>query len=179
VKRSRPDFIFVFALLVAIAAVLFYRSRLKQPATPASTVITHRTGASSLYPPPQTPGAIDPNVTQDNIDSTICRPGYTRTVRPPESYTHAIKRDRMQQYALPGMLSDYELDHMVPLELGGCPDCEANLWMEPWPDAHEKDRVENYLHREVCERRIPLRDAQRMIMSDWYALLAQAEAQGR
>lgn len=30
-----------------------------------------------------TPGAIDPRVTQSNIRSTICRRGYTATVRPP------------------------------------------------------------------------------------------------
>jgi hypothetical protein len=30
-----------------------------------------------------TPGAIDPRVTQSNIRNTICRRGYTSTVRPP------------------------------------------------------------------------------------------------
>lgn len=32
-----------------------------------------------------TPGAIDPIVTQENIGSTICVVGYTKTVRPPVS----------------------------------------------------------------------------------------------
>jgi hypothetical protein len=68
--------------------------------------------------------------------------------------------------------SDYELDHIVPLELGGCADCLTNLWMEPLtsPGAHEKDRVENYLHREVCNDRIPLEQAQKMISQDWYSV---------
>lgn len=161
-----------------IAALLFYRSRPTQPAAPASTATAHRTGDPALYPPPQTPGAIDPNVTQANIDSTICVPGYTRTVRPPVKYTSHLKRVRMTEYNLAGRVSDYELDHMVPLELGGCPDCDANLWMEPWPDAREKDRVENYLHREVCAGRMPLAEAQQRIMNDWYALLPVAEAHG-
>jgi hypothetical protein len=35
------------------------------------------------------PGVINPNVTQSNIAQTICRPGWTATVRPPEAYTYA------------------------------------------------------------------------------------------
>src|SRR5664279_936918 len=38
-----------------------------------------------------TPGAMDPKVTQDNIDQTICVSGYTKTVRPPVSYTNSLK----------------------------------------------------------------------------------------
>jgi hypothetical protein len=38
-----------------------------------------------------TPGAIDPAITQATIGSTICRPGYTDSVRPPESQTEAFK----------------------------------------------------------------------------------------
>lgn len=29
-------------------------------------------------------------------------------------------------------MSDYELDHFIPLELDGCPDCIENLWLEPY-----------------------------------------------
>src|ERR1700685_964893 len=38
--------------------------------------------------------------------------------------------------------SAYELDHLIPLELGGCPDCKENLWLEPYdpqPGARQKD----------------------------------------
>jgi len=38
-----------------------------------------------------TPGALNPSVTQANIHSTICVPGYTKTIRPPASYTTALK----------------------------------------------------------------------------------------
>lgn len=184
VKRLRrpPNFIVVVVLFLVIAAVLFYRSRQTPPAAPASTASTataHHVGDPSLYPPAEAPGAVDPTVTQENIGSTICVSGYTKTVRPPVKYTSRLKRVRMAEYNLAGRASDYELDHMVPLELGGCPDCEANLWMEPWPDAREKDRVENYLHRQVCDGDVPLAQAQKMIMNDWYALLPAAEAHGR
>ncbi len=39
-----------------------------------------------------TPGAIDPAVTQANLRETICKPGYTKTVRPPVNETNAAKR---------------------------------------------------------------------------------------
>lgn len=120
-----------------------------------------------------TPGAIDPRVTQRNIRSTICRRGYTSTVRPPFEYTNAMKHRLMRLYGVTGSIHDYELDHLIPLELGGCSKCEANLWPEPrnvFPGASEKDEVESYLHEQVCSGAIPLADAQREIAADWYAV---------
>jgi len=45
-----------------------------------------------------TPGAMDPRVTQSNIRDTICRRGYTATVRPPFEYTNAMKHHLMRVY---------------------------------------------------------------------------------
>src|SRR5947208_6490151 len=45
-----------------------------------------------------TPGATDARVSQSTIHSTICRTGYTRTVRPPESITAREKRASMAAY---------------------------------------------------------------------------------
>ena len=120
-----------------------------------------------------TPGAIDPRVTQRNIGNTICRRGYTATVRPPFEYTNAMKHRLMRIYGVRGSIHDYELDHLIPLELGGCPDCEANLWPQSrnvFPGAREKDEVEDYLHHQVCSGALPLAEAQREIASDWYAV---------
>jgi hypothetical protein len=58
------------------------------------------------------------------------------------------------------------------LELGGSNDLK-NLWpepAEPRPGFHEKDRVENYLHRQVCSGRMSLADAQKQIQTDWLAV---------
>src|SRR5260370_28866183 len=69
----------------------------------------------------------------------------------------------MAAYGRSGGLRDYELDHFVPLELGGCPDCRSNLWAEPYDaslGAKQKDRVENYLHRQACSGEISLKEAQ-------------------
>jgi hypothetical protein len=120
-----------------------------------------------------TSGAIDPRVSQSNIRNTICRPGYTTTVRPPFEYTTAMKHQLMRAYGVKGSIHDYELDHLIPLELGGCPSCETNLWPQPrnvFPGATEKDEVEDYLHHQVCSGAVPLAKAQREITSDWYAV---------
>ena len=77
------------------------------------------------------------------------------------------------RYLVRGSIHDYELDHLIPLELGGCPKCETDLWPEPgnvFPGASEKDEVESYLHDRVCSGGMPLAEAQREIASDWYAV---------
>jgi hypothetical protein len=62
-----------------------------------------------------------------------------------------------------------EIDHLVSLELGGADDI-TNLWpqpAEPRPGFHEKDLVENWLHKQVCEGKMPLEKAQGMIAHNW------------
>jgi hypothetical protein len=112
-----------------------------------------------------TPGAIDPAVTQANIGSTICRAGYTDTVRPPEAQTAAFKWNAAEpaygQHDVSG-----ELDHLIPLELGGDNDA-ANLWVEAGPIPNPKDAVENALNQAVCNGQITLRTAQREIARNW------------
>jgi hypothetical protein len=112
-----------------------------------------------------TPGAIDPAVTQANIGSTICRAGYTDTVRPSEAQTEAFKWNVAEpaygQHDVSG-----ELDHLIPLELGGDNDA-ANLWVEAGPIPNPKDAVENALNQAVCDGRITLRAAQLEIARDW------------
>lgn len=53
---------------------------------------------SALPDPARTPGAVNPAVTQANINDTICVPGWTATVRPPESYTERLKRRQIAEY---------------------------------------------------------------------------------
>ena len=90
------------------------------------------------------------------------------------SVTEKIKRDQMAAYGLQGTrLADEELDHLVPLELGGAPQDVANLWPEPWSgdtNVHEKDAVENFLHDQVCRGAMQLADAQRAIATDWLSV---------
>jgi hypothetical protein len=77
----------------------------------------------------------------------------------------------MTAYDIAAPLSDYELDHLIPLELGGA-STVANLWPEPWADprgAHRNDDLENALNRQVCSGSMTLSDAQHPIASDWEA----------
>jgi hypothetical protein len=125
-----------------------------------------RTRDHGMLPDPAcTPGAIDPAVTPANIASTICTPGYSSSVRPPESQTEAFKwhvaESAYGQHELSG-----ELDHLVPLELAGANDAR-NLWVQAGPIPNPKDAVEIALHDAVCAGRLGLRVAQRAIASNW------------
>lgn len=125
---------------------------------------------NGLPDPVCTPGAIDPRVTQENIHQTICVSGYTRSVRPSTSYTGKLEREMIKRYQLNLEPSQTEFDHLVSLELGGHPTDPRNLFPQPYlpvPGALEKDRVENKLHKLICNGQISLRDAQLLIARDW------------
>jgi hypothetical protein len=128
--------------------------------------------AAHITPDPQhTPGAINPGVRQQNISSTICARGYTRSIRPPFEYTNPLKRRLVREAGLPpAAIRDYELDHLIPLELGGAPYDTRNLWLESWAGdygAARKDDLERRLHDLVCAYRLRLVDAQHVIATDW------------
>ena len=110
------------------------------------------------YSPP--PGALNLQVTQANIAQTICAPGWTRSIRPPAQYTGALKRRQIAERHLPGRLSDYEEDHLIPLNLGGHPTSPDNLWPQPIRQAQLKDKLEYALNRAVCAGRMTLAAAQ-------------------
>ncbi|HET6815815.1 MAG TPA: DUF3761 domain-containing protein [Mycobacteriales bacterium] len=122
----------------------------------------------------RTPGAVNPAVTQQTIRSTICRTGYTSTIRPPSGYTTSLKVQQLDSgYAFRGDVStyDYEEDHLIALELGGAPSNPRNLWPEPYATgagAKTKDLLENQLHDLVCSGRLSLRVAQRAIATNWW-----------
>jgi hypothetical protein len=129
---------------------------------------------NGLPDPGCTPGAVDPAVTQANIQQTICASGYTAKVRPPTSYTSPLKVTLMAAYGFADQRPlDYELDHLISLELGGAPRDPANLWPELWTGttgARQKDVVENFLKAQVCRGALSLAEAQRQIATDWHAV---------
>jgi hypothetical protein len=71
-----------------------------------------------------------------------------------------------------------EIDHIIPLELGGSND-PANLFPEDAtfanhaPGFHVKDKLENKLHTLVCSGAMSLSYAQHRIASDWESLYKQ------
>jgi len=110
--------------------------------------------------PIRTPGVLNAAVTQANIRTTVCHPGWTRTVRPPTDYTNALKRRQMRAYRERGPMSAYQEDHLISLELGGDPTDPRNLWPEPYPRASDVDKIENDLNAQVCSGALTLAQAQ-------------------
>lgn len=128
--------------------------------------ICHETGG--LPDPNCTPGSIDTRVTQDNIYQTICKSGYTKTIRPPVSYTQMLKRQQLIEYGYTDTnMRDYEEDHLISLELGGNPTDPKNLWPEPGSSPNAKDSVENLCNKKVCSGEISLLEAQKEISVNW------------
>ncbi len=140
-----------------------------QPQPPAGFCHSHGSGLFTLPDPTFTPGAIDPAVSQKNIGSTICAEGFTARERPPEPVTEAEKQASMAAYGEADPLGRYEYDHLIPLELGGAVNDRRNLWPEPGASPNAKDRLEHVLNVLVCRRQLALRDAQRVIASNWIA----------
>jgi len=102
--------------------------------------------------PALTPGVVRP-LTREAVCAT--RWGADR-----RHVTDAMRRRVFAAYRIPyAKHALYELDHLVPRELGGADD-ERNLWPEPWSDAHVKDRRENALHVAVCRGDLRLETAQ-------------------
>lgn len=150
------------------------------PAKPKPTVFSpgpsislgKRTRSSNCHirgplPDPRcTPGARFKNADRAHI----CKSGYAKTVR---NVSEALKNQVYAEYGITThSRTTYEVDHLVPLELGGS-NSIANLFPEaatPRPGFHEKDRLENKAHDRVCGGARPLLVTQRTIAEDWTVL---------
>jgi hypothetical protein len=145
------------------------------------------TEAPNGYPVPDpkcTPGAINPSLTLSVLKSTNFRTGCVRN----DTTTEHDKAQTYDWYAVPhpadnqGENQTCELDHLVPLYLGGA-DTLDNIWPQCGPDDvalddryfKEKDKVEYYLGQQVREGKMGLAEAQRGIATDWTQYLSSAE----
>jgi hypothetical protein len=112
----------------------------------------------------QTPGAVFADV--QAID--ICDLHYTQGVRQPRFNT---KVDVFVSYGVSiHERNDYQVDHLVPISLGGSND-PTNLWPQlysPTAGAAQKDMLERQLRGLVCSNEIPLPEAQDAIATDWW-----------
>ncbi|MGH9297413.1 MAG: HNH endonuclease signature motif containing protein [Acidimicrobiales bacterium] len=97
----------------------------------------------------------------------ICTPGWSEAHR---NVSYATENLVASRYGLSSHYG-YEIDHLIPLELGGANDV-SNLWPEPYDSpagAHQKDGLEDYLHDQVCYHGLALATAQHEASTDWYA----------
>lgn len=152
--------------------------------TPTSTSIPTskaRAGPPTARPPVKTPSApqgvalpnahLTPGATFVGATATqVCTPGWASAHR---NVTYAQYHEVYAEYGVryPEPYGTYELDHLIPLELGG-DNANTNLWPEPAspsPGFHQKDDLENTLHDLVCAGSLSLAAAQHAIASNWYA----------
>ena len=140
---------------------------LPQTALPVSAGAT----AGSVSAPSRslTPGTSVPGVSA----ADVCRPGWSAAHR---HVTHDQYIGVYAAYgiAYPELAGAYELDHLIPIELGGSND-SSNLWPQPAAGMgfHQKDVLENRLHDLVCAGQLDLATAQKAITSGWESAYAK------
>lgn len=164
--RLRVKWLFTIATISLLVASLIACTAPVQTGTAHIGQQTKTSGCLAVGSLPDgacTPGAIFATATKDEI----CQPGYSKNVR------DVSEPEKNQDYAEYGIRTrstgEYEVDHLISLELGGSNDI-ANLWPEPAnprPGFHEKDQVENFLHEQVCSGTLPLAQAQEEIAMNW------------
>lgn len=144
------------------------------PATPAQPV--------TRLPPDPAPGLLDGRtndaVTPATVQRTICTPGYTATIRPPEAKTKLAKASLIARQHPGTPLRAWILDHIIPLEGGGAPGSATdlrNFMLQTRVDAHAKDRVEDQMRDDICSGLLPLRTAQAFIAADWRTYSVQRD----
>ena len=131
-----------------------------------------------------TPGAINPTVTVAELRDPAFRTACIRQ----QVTTEQEKAQTYRRYSIPhpannsGGSQSCELDHLVPLELGGA-DTLDNIWPMCGPPGvplaeryfKQKDVVENYLAWRVRRGELDLAQAQRGIATNWTQYLADAK----
>jgi hypothetical protein len=137
-----------------------------------------------LPDPACTPGAINPTLTAAVLKDPAFRTGCVRN----DATSEKQKGDTYKWYKTKhpkhnqGATQYCELDHLIPLYLGGA-DTLENIWPECGParvhvdDRYfkEKDKVELYLGLQVREGKMDLADAQNGIAKDWTKFISDAE----
>jgi hypothetical protein len=166
--------------------------RLEQASTAAAPSTTHTAPPAAATSPPGLTVAISPRrrasgCRRGPLPDRRCSPGayysrLTRTVICSPSFRTSTIRDvpqseKFQVESEYGIATSYygrsiEIDHIIPLELGGSNQI-ANLFPEPGSgpaNYHQKDRLENQLHDLVCAGQLTLTAARRQIATNWETL---------
>lgn len=131
----------------------------------------------------RSPAALDPDVVRPGITiADLCPHANTTSIRNvPKSESDAVYAEYGQVRfkgecaaldSKTGKAAGCEIDHICSLELG-CNNNIKNLWVQvyagtPWT-AHVKDAYENFLHAQICAKKMSIADAQHEISVDWIA----------
>lgn len=149
--------------LFVVLSVVVYSCNLALATYGIQSKITNCTANQTLPDRACSPGAV---LTIDT--KVICVSGYTKTVR---NVSDTTKKKVFAEYSISySDHSNYEVDHIISLELGGSNDI-SNLYPESYVidnNARVKDKFENYLHKQVCDGKLDIVEAQREISTDWF-----------
>src|SRR5438132_142101 len=154
------------------------------PASTSTTVLgaveaTTTTVTSVVTPlPPPAIDVGDPAATRAPVSGAVispapplaelCTPGYVKKTTAPPSVTDPIKGSQVAHGPYPDKdPSHYVEDQLIPVELGGAPTDERNLWPQRTDLAALKNREENHLRTAVCGAHMTLADAQAEIVRNW------------
>jgi len=142
--------------------------------------------ASRAPEPPRAiaPDMLNPAVTPQTLQQTICVPAYAASLMPPDAVTQSQKLAMMQRAGIdPAMASGFVIDRRLPVGLGGHPTNAANLQLLEWAGEHgaqRKQALERRLRLMVCDGKISLREAQAAVYPDWVPSYARyMEGSGR
>ena len=129
-------------------------------------------GAEMYFPDPKdTPGALNPEVTRDNVQDTVCKSAWITKISPSPAYIDELKAKQIAALQLGGDPSDYHEDHLVPLCAGGHPTDPRNLWPQrasgDW-NYKVKDQLETWVCKALCHGDLSLQNAQETFLEpDW------------
>ena len=113
--------------------------------------------------PTLTPGATRPVAIGD-----LCSTDHDQVVLP---ISGTLRQKVFDEYGMQGEpFENYEVDYLITPGLGGSEDIR-NLWPQPrynaaW-NSFVKDRLEDYLHQMVCQRKLNLATAQKDVARNW------------
>ena len=98
----------------------------------------------------------------------VCVSGYAGSKR---NVKQSLKNAVYKAYGIQKhQAGDWEIDHLISLELGGS-NAQGNLWPQSFVtqplNAHVKDKLEDALHKRVCDGKLPLSEAQSAIALNW------------
>lgn len=114
---------------------------------------------------------LDDKVKQSTVQDTICRDDYIEGVMPSFHTLMDRKLELLKETGIDvTMAHRFALGSRVPVLLGGAPDAPGNAELRPWggPDgARRKRRITVMLRWCVCEGKVPLRQAQKIILGNW------------
>lgn len=131
----------------------------------------------------KSPAALDPDVVRPGITlADLCPHANTKAIR---NVTDAMANAVYAEYGMvrfkgtcaaidpkTGKPAGCEVDHICSLELG-CSNSVKNLWVQVYAgtvwNAHLKDSYENFLHAQICSKKMTIADAQHEISVDWIA----------